>query len=120
MAALLTMKPVRGLFRRAIAHSVPGNHCTPALAEQVATALAERLGTAPTAAALAEVAPGALAEAVTSLGADLADHRERWGALSQLGVAICPVVDGEVLTEPPWSALAGGRWPVAGRTGASC
>ncbi|WP_438489809.1 carboxylesterase/lipase family protein [Streptomyces sp. S186] len=109
IAALLTMKPVRGLFRRAIAHSVPGNHCTPALAEQVAAALAERLGTAPTAAALAEVAPGTLAEAVTSLGAGLADQRDRWGGFSQLGVAICPVVDGEVLAETPWAALAGGR-----------
>ncbi|MFJ9677877.1 carboxylesterase/lipase family protein [Streptomyces sp. NPDC101194] len=109
IAALLTMKPVRGLFRRAITHSVPGTHCTRALAEQVTAALADRLGTAPTAAALSDVEPQRLAESVSALGAELPDHHEAWGRLSRTGVAIYPVVDGDVLPETPWPALADGR-----------
>ncbi|MFF4407624.1 carboxylesterase/lipase family protein [Streptomyces sp. NPDC001404] len=109
IAALLTMKEQRGLFRRAITHSVPGWHCSRALAEQAAAALADRLGTVPTAAALSDVDPWRLAEALTSLSAELPAHRERWGRFSQAGVAVCPVVDGDVLSETPWSALDGGR-----------
>ncbi|GAA0455489.1 carboxylesterase/lipase family protein [Streptomyces stramineus] len=109
IAALLTMKPARGLFRRAITHSVPGTYCTRALARQVTAELAARLGTAPTATALATVTPRRLAEELTSLSADLDGYGENWGRLARTGVAICPVVDGEVLTEPPWHALISGR-----------
>ncbi|MEW1660146.1 carboxylesterase family protein [Streptomyces sp. NPDC093707] len=109
IAALLTMAPARGLFRRALTHSVPGNFCTRALAEEVATALADRLGAAPAAAALAEVAPARLAEALTSLSADLPARYARWGRLAQTGVAVCPVLDGDVLAETPWAALTHGR-----------
>ncbi|MBH1938852.1 carboxylesterase/lipase family protein [Streptomyces sp. AV19] len=109
VAALLTMEPARGLFRRAITHSVPGWHCAPALARQVAAALAERLGTAPTAEALSDVAPRRLADELTALCADLPSRRASWGRLAQVGIAVCPVVDGEVLPETPWPALTGGR-----------
>ncbi|MFE9372956.1 carboxylesterase/lipase family protein [Streptomyces sp. NPDC006711] len=109
IAALLTMEETRGLFRRAITHSVPGWHCSRELAEEVSTALAGRLGTVPTAAALADVDPWSLASALTSLGAELSGHRERWGRLSRTGVAMCPVIDGDLLRETPWSALNGGR-----------
>ncbi|PSJ28799.1 carboxylesterase [Streptosporangium nondiastaticum] len=109
IAALLTMEPARGLFRRAVTHSVPGWHCTRALAEQAAAALADRLGTAPTAAALSGVDPWRLAGELTALSAGLPGRRESWGRLAQAGIAMCPVVDGEVLSETPWPALAGGR-----------
>ncbi|MFF9350733.1 carboxylesterase/lipase family protein [Streptomyces sp. NPDC014734] len=109
VAALVTMESARGLFRRAIAHSVPGLHCTRALARRVAAELADRLGRVPTAAALADVEPWRLAEEVTALSADLHGYRESWGRLSKTGVAICPVVDGDVLAETPWSALDSGR-----------
>ncbi|RKT19785.1 carboxylesterase type B [Streptomyces sp. 1114.5] len=109
VAALLTMDKARGLFRRAIAHSVPGNLCTPALAAEVTAELAKLVGTAPTAAALAEVAPWTLAAAVTDLGAELPRHLARWGRLAQAGIATVPVVDGEVLPGAPWSVLASGR-----------
>ncbi|WP_107072899.1 carboxylesterase/lipase family protein [Streptomyces rubellomurinus] len=109
VAALLTMGRARGLFRRAVAHTVPGNLCTPALATEVTADLARRLGTAPTAAALAEVDPWRLASAVTDLGTTLPHHLARWGRLAQGGIATVPVVDGEVLTEEPWAALATGR-----------
>lgn len=108
VAALLTMPRARGLFRRAVAHSIGGNLCTPALATEVTAALAGRLGTAPTAAALAEVDPWRLASAVTELHTALPAHLARWGRLAHTGVATVPVVDGEVLAVEPWAAHAAG------------
>ncbi|MGW5049818.1 carboxylesterase family protein [Actinokineospora sp. NPDC004072] len=99
VAALLTMKSVRGLFRRAIAHSVPGLYSTPALARDVTAAFAARLGAAPTAEALRDIDPWRLAAELTSFNAGLHAHRERWGRLTDAGTALCPVVDGEVLPE---------------------
>ncbi|MEW2354865.1 carboxylesterase family protein [Spirillospora sp. NPDC029432] len=110
VAALLTMKRARGLFRRAMTHSVPGLHSTPALARQATAAFAERLGAAaPTAAALRDIDPWRLAAELTSFNAGLHAHRESWGRLTETGTALCPVVDGEVLPETPWPALAGAR-----------
>jgi para-nitrobenzyl esterase len=110
VAALLTMKAARGLFRRAIAHSVPGLHSTPALARQVTAAFAARLGAAaPTAEALREIDPWHLAAELTSFNAGLHAYRESWGRLTDAGTALCPVVDGEVLPDTPWSALTGAR-----------
>lgn len=109
IAALLTMERARGLFRRAIVHSVPGSLCTRALAEEVAAELAGRVGVTPDAEALSGIDPLRLAGELTALGADLPGRRESWGRFSQLGVAVCPVLDGVVLTETPWRALAGGR-----------
>ncbi|MGW3348824.1 carboxylesterase/lipase family protein [Nonomuraea rubra] len=110
VAALLTMKAARGLFRRAMAHSVPGLHSTPALARQVTAAFADRLGVAaPTAAAWRDLDPWHLAAELTSFNAGLQAHRESWGRLTETGTALCPVVDGEVLPETPWPALTGAR-----------
>ncbi|MFJ5725471.1 carboxylesterase/lipase family protein [Streptomyces sp. NPDC093149] len=109
IAALLTMERARGLFRRAIVHSVPGSLCTRGMAEEVAAVLAGRVGAAPDAEALSGIGPLRLVGELTALGAGLPGHRERWGRLSQIGVAVCPVLDGVVLTETPWRALAGGR-----------
>ncbi|MFE3947799.1 carboxylesterase/lipase family protein [Streptomyces sp. NPDC059118] len=109
IAALLTMKRAQGLFRRAIVHSVPGTLCTRTLAEEVAAELAGRVGATPDAKALSGTDPLHLAAELTALGAGLPGHRKRWGRLSQIGVAVCPVLDGVVLTETPWKALADGR-----------
>nr|WP_242433951.1 carboxylesterase family protein [Streptomyces sp. CB01580] len=109
IAALLTMKRAHGLFRRAIVHSVPGTLCTRVLAEEVTVALASRVGAAPDIEALSGIDPLRLAGELTALRVDLPGHRKRWGRLSQIGVAVCPVLDGVVLTETPWTALAGGR-----------
>ncbi|MFJ6700684.1 carboxylesterase/lipase family protein [Streptomyces sp. NPDC091272] len=110
VAALLTMKSARGLFRRAVAHSVPGLHSTPALARQVTAALADRLGaSAPSAAAWRDIDPWHLAAELSSFSAGLPAYREGWGRLTETGTALCPVVDGEILPETPWSALTGGR-----------
>ncbi|MFG3529929.1 carboxylesterase/lipase family protein [Streptomyces sp. NPDC047917] len=110
VASLLAMESARGLFRRAIAHSVPGLYNTPALARQVTAAFADRIGAAaPTAAALRDFDPWHLAAELTSFNAGLHAHRESWGRLTETGTALCPVVDGEVLPETPWPALTGGR-----------
>ncbi|MGX9293629.1 carboxylesterase/lipase family protein [Tsukamurella paurometabola] len=109
VAALLAIPRARTLFRRAITHSVPGLHITPALATEVTAALAARLCVDPTAAGLAEVAPQRLADEVTALCHDAPAHRDRWGGLAQLGIVVCPVIDGDLLTETPWEALASGR-----------
>ncbi|WP_055566893.1 carboxylesterase/lipase family protein [Streptomyces atriruber] len=110
VAALLTMESARGLFRRAIAHSVPGLYSTPALARQVTAVFADRVGAAaPTAQALRDIDPWHLAAELTSFNAGLHAHRESWGRLTETGTALCPVVDGEVLPESPWSALTGTR-----------
>lgn len=109
IAALLTSERARGSFRRAIVHSVPGTLCTRALAEEVTAALAGRVGAAPDVEALSGIAPSRLAGELTALGAELPGRRTRWGRLSQTGVAVCPVLDGAVLTETPWRALASGR-----------
>ncbi|MFF9077015.1 carboxylesterase/lipase family protein [Streptomyces sp. NPDC014872] len=109
IAALLTMKRAHGLFRRAIVHSVPGTLCTRVLAEEVTAALASRVGAAPDIEALSGIDPLRLAGELTALGVDLPGYRESWGRLSQIGVAVCLVLDGVVLTETPWTALAGGR-----------
>lgn len=116
VAALLATDAARGLFRRAVAHTVPGSHCTPALAAEVTAELAKLLGTAPTAAALAEVHPRRLASAVTELGAALPEHLARWGRLAHSGIATVPVVDGEVLPGSPWSALTEGVDLLVGHT----
>lgn len=102
VAALLAMESARGLFRRAIAHSVPGLYNTPAPARQVTAAFADRLGAAaPTAAALRDTDPWHLAAELTSFNAGLHAHRESWGRLTETGTALCPVVDGEVLPKRP-------------------
>ncbi len=47
VAALLAVPRARSLFQRAVTQSVPGLHCTPALAEEVTATLANRLGVPP-------------------------------------------------------------------------
>ncbi|MFJ3192489.1 carboxylesterase/lipase family protein [Streptomyces griseoviridis] len=110
VAALLSMKSARGLFRRAIAHSVPGLRSTPALAREVTAAFANRLGAkAPTAEALRDLDPWHLAAELTAFNAGLPAHRESWGRLADTGTALCPVVDGEVLPKTPGPAPAEAR-----------
>ena len=57
VAALLAMPRAAGLFRRAVAQSVPGTFFSPELAADIAAACAAELGVRPTAADLAAVDP---------------------------------------------------------------
>ncbi|GAA2451346.1 hypothetical protein GCM10010433_61700 [Streptomyces pulveraceus] len=99
IAALLTMERARGLFRRAIAHPVPGTLCTRALADGVAAELADRVGATPDAEALSGIDPLRLADELTTLGAGLSGRRGGWGRPARTG-AICV----STRSARPWTA----------------
>ncbi|MER7047303.1 carboxylesterase/lipase family protein [Streptomyces jumonjinensis] len=109
IAALMTMPRAAGLFRRAIAQSVPGTLHSPELAADICRALAAHLGLRPTAADLAGVAPPQLPAAGDAVTARLSHYAERWGQQAAFNpTPFSPVVDGDVLPRSPWQALADG------------
>ncbi|MDT3445799.1 MULTISPECIES: carboxylesterase/lipase family protein [unclassified Pseudofrankia] len=107
IAALLAMPCAAGLFRRAIAQSVPSLFHSRELADDVASTIAAELGLRPTVADLSMVDPRELPAAGGAVHAKARQHENRWGpvAYSEL---FAPVVDGEVLPMTPWEALAAG------------
>ena len=104
IASLLVMPAAAGLFRRAIAQSVPGTFFSPALAAEVTAAIAEEAGLPATTEAFAAADPARLAAASDAVRP--ADHP--WGAAAHTSVPFSPVVDGEVLPAAPWRAVAAG------------
>ncbi|MFF7446484.1 MULTISPECIES: carboxylesterase family protein [unclassified Streptomyces] len=108
LAALMAMPRARGLFRRAIAQSVPGTYFSDSLAADIAEALAGGIGLRPGVADLAGVDPRKLPEAGAILTARMREYLPRWGAVALTPTPFSPVVDGEVLPTAPWEALAGG------------
>jgi len=110
VAALLVMPTAQGLFRRAIAQSVPATFFSPALAADVTEAIAAQAGLPATAPAITE-AFAAADPAVLAAASDAvmpADHAGRWGPVAHTSVPFSPVVDGEVLPAAPWRAVATG------------
>jgi carboxylesterase type B len=97
VALLVAAVAGRGLFRRAIAQSVPEGYWPARRAERITAKVAAELGVPPTAEAFAELSPQAL------VAAQDAPLRTRGGI-----TAFVPVIDGEVVTGTPWEALAGG------------
>ncbi len=111
VGALLAMPAARGLFRRAILQSGAGQHAlTAATASRVAGYLGEQLGVAPTAEALAELAPELFVRAQRALSAESARTPDpaRWGEITANAMVFEPVVDGEVLPALPLAAIAAG------------
>jgi para-nitrobenzyl esterase len=108
VAALLAMPSAAGLFRRAIAQSVPGTYFSDELARDLATALAAEAGLRPTAADLSTVDPRQLTDAGQALSAKMLQYQDRWGQVAPTVTPFSPVVDGEVLPTTPWRALAAG------------
>ncbi|MCK9893629.1 carboxylesterase/lipase family protein [Frankia sp. AgB32] len=108
VAALLAMPRAAGLFRRAIAQSVPGTYFSPQLAADLAAACADELGLRPTAADLATVDPALLALTGDSVTATMPARADRWGQAALRSILFSPVVDGDVLPTTPWQALAAG------------
>jgi para-nitrobenzyl esterase len=108
VAALLAMPRAAGLFRRAIAQSVPGTFFSPELATDIATACAGELGLGATVADLATVDPALLVAAGEEVAAAMPARASRWGQAAHRSVTFAPVVDGDVLPVTPWTALAGG------------
>ena len=106
IASLLVMPAAAGLFRRAIAQSVPGTFFSPELAADATAAIAAEAGLPPTAEAFAAADPARLAAA-----SDAVRPRRPPGPVGpagRTGVPFSPVVDGEVLPAAPWQALAAG------------
>jgi para-nitrobenzyl esterase len=108
VAALLAMPTAAGLFRRAIAQSVPGTFFSPELAGDIAAACAAELGVRPTVSGLSTVAPARLPAAGDALFAKMVRWRDRWGQITHRPIPFAPVVDGDVLPATPWQALAAG------------
>jgi para-nitrobenzyl esterase len=111
VTTLLAVPQARGLFARAITESGAAAHTIPAeTGALVASRLAAALGVPPERAALAALPPAAVAAAAAALsqevgsGADLAT----WGELTLSLLPFCPVIDGEVLPQPPLDALRAG------------
>ncbi len=109
IAMLLAAPSAAGLFQRAAAESVPGALQTAELAADVSLVIAAAVGKLPTVDAMAAVPPQALVDAAFGLVGKLPTYQRRWG-LAQVVCAtpILPVLDGIVLTETPWHALARG------------
>jgi para-nitrobenzyl esterase len=106
IAALMVMPAADGLFRRAIAQSVPGTFFSPALAADVTDAIAAEAGLPATAEAFAAAEPARLAAASDAVRPG--DHHRRWGPVAYTSTPFSPVVDGEVLPVAPWRAVATG------------
>jgi para-nitrobenzyl esterase len=108
VAALLAMPRAAGLFRRAIAQSVPGTFFSAPLAADVATVIAAELGLRATVADLSGMNPARLVTAADTVSGKLSQYHDRWGAVAQTVTPFSPVEDGEVLPATPWQALAAG------------
>ena len=106
IAALLVMPAAAGLFRRAIAQSVPGTFFSPALAADITAAIAARAGLPATAEAFRTADPARLTAAADEVRPR--DHFGRWGPVAYTPTPFSPVVDGEVLPAAPWQEVAAG------------
>jgi para-nitrobenzyl esterase len=107
IASLLAMNRAKGLFKRAIAQSVPGTFFARELAEDIAKAIARQAGLPNAFEALASADPMRLVNAQAAVTARLKDFPQ-WGGVSRLTTPFSPVIDGEVLTRSPWRALLAG------------
>jgi para-nitrobenzyl esterase len=108
VAALLAMPRAAGLFRRAVAQSVPGTFFSPELAADITAACAAELGLRPTVADLSDVAPARLSAAGDAVTAGIGGRTHDWGQAAHRSIPFAPVVDGDVLPGTPWQVLAGG------------
>jgi para-nitrobenzyl esterase len=101
---LMVMPAAAGLFQRGIAESVPAFLFGSDLAADMAAVVAAKLGLRATASDLARVAPQDLANAIAGI-----EFQDRWGyALAVRQSQFGPVVDGMVLPDSPFRALAAG------------
>src|SRR5689334_2818163 len=107
IAALLAMDDAKGLFKRAIAQSVPGTFFSTGLAAAVTEAIAATAGLPASYEALSDTDPMRLVEAQMDVTARMKEF-PNWGAVRITDTPFSPVVDGEVLTRAPWRALVSG------------
>ena len=105
VAALLAMPRAAGLFRRAIAQSLPGTYFTPELASDITAACAAELDLQP--AELPTADAQLLSAAVDAVMATMGQFADRWGQAAHAQVPLAPVIDGDVLPSTPWQGLSG-------------
>jgi para-nitrobenzyl esterase len=108
IAALLVMPMAAGLFRRAIAQSMPGTYFSEVLAAAISTAIAAEVGVRPTVRELARIPPRALVDATEAVLQRMPGLVDGWGPVALTPTPFSPVVDGVVLPDAPWRALARG------------
>lgn len=107
VACLMAMGQARGLFRRAIAHSVPQAFFSVEVAAAITRRIAAEAGVAPTANGLLSASPQDLVAASDKVAGQCAAAPVT--ALQAYDpVVFQPVVDGDVLPVEPLSALAAG------------
>ncbi|WP_199552951.1 carboxylesterase/lipase family protein [Streptomyces sp. N35] len=104
---MMAMEPAHGLFRRVIAHSVPGVFYAPELAAAVTARIAREAGVPPTAEGLLSLPPAALVAAADQVAARCGTDPVA-AVQAYNPVIFQPVVDGEVLPATPLDALASG------------
>ena len=107
VAALLAMPLAAGLFRRAVAQSVPGTFFSPELAADIAAACAGELGLRPTAADLSTVDPARLPAAGEAVSATIAPLDGIVGVRSPTGPSRSRPSSTATSCRPPH----GRRWP---------
>jgi len=108
VAALLVMPTAAGLFRRAIAQSVPGTYFSEALAAEISAAIAAEIGARATVGELAEIPPRALIDASDAVLQKMPEFVDSWGPMATTPTPFSPVVDGVLLPDAPWRAIAAG------------
>jgi para-nitrobenzyl esterase len=108
VASLLAMPDAAGLFCRAIVQSVPRNYVSMPLAVAIADELAAVIARKPTKSDLMDCDPHELVAAGDTITRRLAGYSDRWGQVADTPSPYAPVVDGAVLPQDPWSALAAG------------
>ncbi|MFE1168084.1 carboxylesterase/lipase family protein [Nocardiopsis sp. NPDC058789] len=106
VVCLMASPEARGLFHRAVAHSVPGDMVTVETARLVAEGVAGEVGVRLEADALAEVAPERLLAATDAILSGTG--RTSRGVRSKAFTCYAPVVGGPELPEPPLAAIARG------------
>ncbi len=107
ISALLALDDAKGLFKRAIAQSVPGTFFSTELAGRITEAIAATAGLPADYEALREADPMRLVAAQMDVTARMTEFLD-WGPVRITDTPFSPVIDGEVLTRTPWRALVSG------------
>ena len=107
-ASLLVMPAGAGLFRRAIVQSLPGTFFTEQLAFDISSEIAATLGAEAKVSELQCFSPKDLVRASHELLRQMPSFAPRWGPMALTPTPFSPIVDGDVLPDAPWRALATG------------
>jgi para-nitrobenzyl esterase len=107
IAALLAIEDAKGLFKRAIAQSVPGTFFSAELAGAITEVIAATAGLPASLEALRKADPMRLVAAQMDVSERMTEFRD-WGAVRITDTPFSPVIDGQVLPRAPWRALVAG------------